>query len=94
VDGLNVASEVTLVQGNVIGLNAAGTAALGNVGYGITFGAVNGVVGGTSPADRNLISGNGGGIRLAGEGNQIQGNHVGTDRTGTWPGEHRSGHHR
>ena len=58
--GLHIAgtSTGTVVQGNLIGTDAAGEAALGN-----TFGvflddAVGNLIGGTTPAARNVISGN------------------------------------
>jgi uncharacterized repeat protein (TIGR01451 family) len=49
-----------LIQGNFIGLNAAGTAGLGNVGDGVVVEGNSITVGGTSAAARNVISGNGG----------------------------------
>ncbi|MGE5277969.1 MAG: CSLREA domain-containing protein, partial [Acidobacteriota bacterium] len=75
------------VLGNFIGVNPAGTAAVAN-GVGIIFnGASNVVVGGTDPADRNLISGNSSGsgsaMQALGTGYVIQGNLIGTDAAGT-----------
>ncbi|HEX9000913.1 MAG TPA: CSLREA domain-containing protein, partial [Blastocatellia bacterium] len=77
-----------LVQGNFIGTNAAGTAALGNSDSGIDFmlGASNNTIGGTDPAARNIISSNGTGITIANAtttGNQVLGNYIGTDVSGT-----------
>ena len=79
-------SANTVIRGNLIGTNLAGTAALPNSWYGINF--VNdpegGVIGGTTPADRNIVSANAGdGIRLTGRNHQVLGNYVGTDITGT-----------
>jgi len=81
-----------LIQGNLIGTDATGTAALPN-GIGISFhGGVSGcTIGGNTPAARNVISGNtGGGIGLsAGLGsptvtnNVVKGNYIGTDITGS-----------
>lgn len=77
-----------LVQGNWIGLNAAGTAALPNgfAGVQIGGGAQNNVIGGTNAAARNVISGNvyqGVFIGDAGtSGNRIAGNFIGTDPAG------------
>ncbi|HEX8204168.1 MAG TPA: VCBS repeat-containing protein, partial [Isosphaeraceae bacterium] len=49
------------IVGNVIGTNAAGTAALANLGDGVAIvNSPGNVIGGTAPADRNVISGNGG----------------------------------
>ena len=75
------------VQGNFIGVSAAGTAALGNTNNGVTLnGAAGNLVGGTTAAARNVISGNGGsGVYLNGAGstgNLIQGNYIGTDTNG------------
>ena len=46
------------VQGNYIGTNAAGTAALANGTWGIQVGGTNNVIGGTAVGAGNLISGN------------------------------------
>ena len=76
-----------LVQGNKIGTNKDGTAAVGNTlgGVFISNGAINNTIGGTMSAARNIISGNGGGIGLEGfftTGNLIQGNYIGVDNSG------------
>jgi hypothetical protein len=81
-------SPSNTIQGNLIGMNASGTAALGNANNGIyVINAPGNLVGGTTPAARNVISGNGGsGLYLSGSastGNLVQGNYIGTDRTGT-----------
>jgi CSLREA domain-containing protein len=74
------------VQGCFIGTDAAGASAAGNGAAGVeTFESPNNQIGGTTPASRNVISGNsGGGIVLteSGKGNTIQGNYVGTDKGG------------
>jgi hypothetical protein len=73
-----------LLEGNDIGTNAAGTAALGNSGDGVfTFGAP-ATIGGTVAGARNVISSNGG-IGIDGGPFLVQGNYVGTDVTGTHP---------
>jgi titin len=77
-----------LVQGNVIGLSAAGTNALPNGGNGISIsGASSNTVGGAVSAARNLISGNannGIGIYMVTDvQNTVAGNYIGTDVTGT-----------
>ena len=87
-----------LVQGNYIGLNAAGTSAIGNgftnpgsdvfsPGVDIFNGAQNNVIGGTVAGAGNVISGNAaGGITVSQantNGNIIQGNFIGTNLAGT-----------
>ena len=89
----NAAGSGHHVEGNFIGVNAAGTAALGNAGTGIAlrFATTNNVIGGTTAAARNIISGNMSfGIFISNlarpnqvTGNSIQGNFIGTDLTGT-----------
>jgi titin len=78
------------VLGNYIGTDASGIKALSNggrVGIVIMTGAADNTIGGESPGTGNLISGNAGhGIQIqdAGTtGNQILGNYIGTDITGT-----------
>jgi CSLREA domain-containing protein len=78
-----------LVQGNFIGTDVAGSVALGNYreGVSIKWSSKN-LIGGTTAGARNVISGNGGGVGIANEGsteNQVQGNFIGTDITGTVP---------
>jgi hypothetical protein len=77
------------IEGNFIGLNAAGTAGLGNNLDGVVIfsNSSNNTVGGTSAAVRNVIAGNDRiGIFVDGNitpGNQIQGNYIGTNAAGT-----------
>jgi len=73
------------IQGNILGLNANGTAPLGN-GTGITIiDASNTFIGSTVPEARNIISANFRGITIdgTGSGNVVEGNYIGTDITGT-----------
>lgn len=69
------------IEGNFIGLEPDGVTLRGN-DYGIntSFGTF-GVIGGTSPAARNIISGNGTGL-LSGGLQTIVGNYFGTDASG------------
>ncbi len=74
------------IKGNRIGTNAAGTAAIGNQNYGLEVRSPDNTIGGTTAADRNLISGNGRGVHFVGttlQGNVFQGNRVGTNAAGT-----------
>ncbi len=82
------------IRGNLIGTNAAGTAAIANRNYGIDLTSFRDVViGGTTPAARNAISGNeftaiqlGAGTAPAMFPNlRVLGNHIGTDWSGSLP---------
>ncbi len=83
-------ANLNTVQGNLVGVNLAGTAALGNAldGVGILEG-FNNLVGGTTVAARNIISANGtAGVSISGStatGNLVQGNFVGTSLDGAAP---------
>ena len=85
----DAAPILTRCQGNIIGLNAAGTAAIPNQFEGIAiFGtASSNTIGGTTAASPNIISGNiGSGISISGTGtklNKVQHNLIGTNLTGT-----------
>ena len=88
---LNICSS-NIVQGNYIGLNAAGNAALPIFeGIQMIQGADSNVIGGTAPGAGNVIGGfvsDGIGIGTSagpGDGTIIQGNFIGTDATGTAP---------
>src|SRR5262249_42757908 len=79
----------SIVAGNYVGLAADGVTAVPNQagGIGIDQGANHNLIGGGStPAARNVISGNtGAGIIITGTGsdyNLVQGNYIGTDSTG------------
>jgi CSLREA domain-containing protein len=86
----------TRVEGNFIGTDPTGTLDRGNAGDGVSVFAPDvsqTVVGGTTPAARNLISGNRNGVEVGDTdaffGGQpsssvrLQGNYLGTDRNGT-----------
>jgi titin len=71
------------VEGNFIGTDVGGTADLGNsVGVALGSFVSQVTIGGTVPAARNVISGNGWGIRGDAT-NTVQGNFIGTDASGT-----------
>ena len=79
------ADDVTIV-GNYIGTNAAGTSALGNGADGIWLGsgAFRNIIGGTTAAERNVISGNAwSGITINGDDNFVYGNYIGLNAAGT-----------
>lgn len=87
-DGILVynTSAVTTIQGNLIGTNSAGTAALGNGSNGIeVLLAPNTVIGGLNSGEGNVISGNiANGITVTSSNNvHIIGNKIGTNSAGT-----------
>ena len=79
------------IEGNIIGLNAAGTAAIGNLDGVIIEDAHHNTIGGATSAQRNVISGNTGGLQGNGVvifgtnaiGNLVQNNYIGTDISGS-----------
>jgi hypothetical protein len=93
---INSGTTGTLVQGNLIGTDSAGSAALGN-GFAdvannyrysgiLIYGAQSNIIGGTASGSGNVISGNAGaGITIDGgsSSNLVQGNLVGTNASGT-----------
>lgn len=87
---IDAGSDNNTIVGNYLGsLTVAGTDAGDaeeNTGYGIYIDGAHNTIGGTSVADRNVISGNGGGIAISGvdaHHNQILGNFIGTNAAGT-----------
>jgi hypothetical protein len=89
--GVQTYARYNMVLGNLVGTNAAGTAGLGNGSDGIEIeNASDNQIGGASAADRNVISRNAGnGVlivqypNLFAADNQVSGNEIGTDATGT-----------
>jgi len=80
-------ADYNTVSGNYIGTDASGSSDLGNkTGVMIGDGAQGNVVGGNSPEERNVISGNnqyGVYIYNDSDRNTVSGNYIGTDVTGT-----------
>jgi titin len=76
-----------LIEGNFIGTDVSGSAALGNSRNGVTVsgvGASGNSIGGPADGAGNVISANGGnGLELDARGNLVQGNRIGTDASGT-----------
>src|SRR5205085_2906988 len=77
-----------LISGNFLGTNPAGTAAVSSTGVPVRteFDSGSGnVIGGTSPAARNVLSGNSVAIDLnqGGGSNIVQGNYIGVDASGS-----------
>ena len=87
---LHVSGQNNVIRGSYFGLDASGnTRQLSWGGLGIADfvdGTADGnVIGGTAPADRNVISGNLGGLYIEGDNTLVQGNYIGTDPTGMLP---------
>jgi len=82
-----VGATGNVIIGNYIGTDVTGTAAIGNT-YGVLFddGSFGNRVGGDTPAERNIISGNVGyGVFFYNNGthnNILKNNYIGTDHTG------------
>jgi len=80
-------ASLNKIMGNFIGTNKNGTGTIGNSQTGVFIwnGAHDNTVGGTTPGERNIISGNDGpGVVINDSSfNTIQGNFIGTDVTGT-----------
>jgi len=77
-------STENLIQGNLIGSDVSGRTALTNAYSGVALAGSGNTVGGLSAAARNLISGNAwSGVRIDAAMNQVLGNYIGTDITGT-----------
>jgi hypothetical protein len=76
-----------VVEGNYVGLDAAGVTAMPNdFGVIVYNGATNNLIGGTSAGAANYVSGNFYGVCVTDpgtSGNFVEGNFIGTDRTGT-----------
>jgi len=77
----------TSIQGNYIGTNVTGTAGISNGNIGVEINETrNNTVGGTTPAARNILSGNlGAGVFITGQSstaNIVEGNYIGTNAAG------------
>jgi parallel beta-helix repeat protein len=82
---LELGPGTNVIQGNFIGTDPSGTARLGNGAEGILIsGSTGNVVGGTDPANRNVICGSGdaGVYILSGGTNVVQGNFIGVNAPG------------
>ena len=87
-DGAN-----NVIAGNFIGTDPTGTIPQGNGLAGISIFGTGTRIGGTSPADRNIISANGIGVEVFSQAQQvaIQGSYIGVDATGMHPLGNNSG---
>lgn len=79
-------SNGSVVEGNFLGTNLAGTLVVGNAFNGIISRSANNRIGGTATAAKNVFAGHGNpaiALITGANGNIIQGNLIGTDVTGT-----------
>jgi hypothetical protein len=90
---LNNTATNNVVAGNYIGTNAAGTASVFNGDNGVRVEFSQNTVGGTTPAARNVISGNRSyGVSVeSGQSSVVQGNYIGTNADGTGDVQNLSG---
>ncbi|RLS51385.1 MAG: DUF4347 domain-containing protein [Planctomycetota bacterium] len=86
-DGIQVDADSTgnFIVGNYIGIDVTGTVVLGNTDDGIDINGNGNTIGGSTAADRNVVSGNSNhGVRIStGSNNVISGNYIDTNATGT-----------
>jgi hypothetical protein len=89
---MGTSATTNTVSGNYIGTDASGSTDLPNASNGVEIrgGAQGNVVGGDTPEERNVISGNGAyGVTIKDSdtmSNTVSGNYIGTDVTGALPG--------
>ena len=82
--GILVRSANNVIQGNYIGTDPTGTLPRSNSAGIVVSNSSDNMIGGATAAARNVISGNSSdGISVLGSGNQIKGNFIGTNATGT-----------
>ncbi len=95
-NGLGTSADHNVVEGNYIGTDLTGKEPVPNGGDGVVVEGANNIIGGTTAAARNIISGNSGnGVSFfaittnnsapPGQLNVIEGNFIGTDVTGLEP---------
>jgi hypothetical protein len=93
--GVTVAGGGNVVSGNHIGTDPSGSVAIPNGVEGIWVAGQRNTIGGSTAAERNVISGNGlFGINVSGSGatdNVVKGNYIGVDATGQNPLANRNG---
>ncbi len=81
--GVTAGATGNQIVGNLIGTDRTGTVDLGNSGPGVSLDAAGNTVGGTTAAERNIISGNDiGGVTITFGLNVVVGNYIGTDVAG------------
>lgn len=88
--GIAVTAPGARIEGNLIGTDRSGTLAAGNGGSAVLLSGTGAIVGGPTPVQRNVLSGNpggseGNGVQIHGANNRVEGNFIGTDVTGVAP---------
>ena len=78
VTGIDIESPGNTIQGNLIGTDATGFSSIHNL-TGIDAKSPDTLIGGLTLEARNIISGNGTGVSIRGNGSKLQGNFIGTD---------------
>src|SRR5262245_9836527 len=82
--GVRLSSDSNIVQGNLIGTDVTGNAAIGKSSSGISVSGDKNLIGGVVLGARNVISGNATGINVVtAVDTVVQGNFIGTNATGT-----------
>ncbi len=82
--GIYAGAAGIVIEGNYIGTDAAGAAAVAN-GWGVSVGLPGVKIGGTTPSARNVISGNAVGIVLRDTASVVRGNYIGLAANGVSP---------
>ncbi len=88
-EAVSIVSNNDTVEGCYIGIDSTGTLAVGNNWNSDEIGAIsisgnNNTIGGTTAADRNVISGNTHhGVYISGNNNNVLGNYIGLNAAGT-----------
>lgn len=81
--GIRLEGQQTHIECNYIGTDALGSADLGNARFGIDVHGSSNTIGGSTPATRNVISGNLTGMVLGSGSHTVAGNYIGTNADGT-----------
>lgn len=89
--GIFIISSGNTIQGNLIGTDVSGEKRIQNY-IGVYIGGLgNNLIGGSAPGEGNVISGNSYGIKIEAGSNTVQGNLIGTNKSGDARLENSSG---
>ncbi len=80
--GIMITTSNNLVLGNFIGTDISGRNPLGNAHGGVEVASSRNMIGGATPQEANVISGNGSGVSAGASHNTILGDYIGTDPSG------------